>query len=272
MIGIENGFPIGENLDLLNHYYDRGARYVTLCHSEHNHICDSSSEPKPVHDGLSPFGRCVVQRMNELGMMCDASHISEKSFFDLLAVTRTPILVSHSGCSAVRPHERNLTNEQLLALRDNGGVIQIVTLDAYLRPESPERKEAVRRLREELDVPSPAERQKLSTEQRASMRPRLKEYYRRYEEMAETLPVATVKDYVDHIDHAVRVAGIDHVGIGTDFDGGGGVTGFSNHAEALNVTTELVRRGYSEDDIRKIWGGNLLRLWRRVEAVAVSLQ
>lgn len=268
MIGIENGFPIGEDLDLLDHYYDRGARYVTLCHSAHNQICDSSSEPEPLHEGLSPLGRRVVERMNELGMMCDASHISEKSFFDLLEATRAPILVSHSGCSAVHPHDRNLTDEQLRALRDNGGVIQIVALDAYLRPETPERMEAIHRLREELGIPSYAERQKWSIERRAAMRPRLREYYRRYEEMAETIPIATVKDFVDHIDHAVRVAGIDHVGIGTDFDGGGGVPGFSNHAEALNVTKELVRRGYSDDDIRNIWGGNLLRLWRCVEAVA----
>ncbi len=268
MIGIENGFPIGKDLDRLNDYYDRGARYVTLCHTAHNQICDSSSEPEPLHNGLSPFGKRAVARMNELGIMCDASHISEKSFFDLLEVTQAPILVSHSGCSAVHPHDRNLTDEQLRALRDNGGVIQIVALDAYLRPETPERMDAVRRLREELGIPSYAERQKWSTEQRAAMRPRLREYYRRYEEMAETVPIATVKDFVDHLDHAVRVAGIDHVGVGTDFDGGGAVSGFANHAEALNVTIELVRRGYSDDDIRKIWGGNLLRLWRRVEAVA----
>jgi len=271
MIGIENGFPIGADLDLLNQYYDRGARYVTLCHTEHNQICDSSSEPNPVHNGLSPFGKRVVARMNELGMMCDASHISEKAFFDLLAVTRAPILVSHSGCSVVHPHDRNLTDEQLRALRDSGGVIQIVALDAYLKPETPERKEAVRRLRDESGIPSYAERQKWSAERRAVMRPRLKEYYRRYEELAETVPIATVQDYVDHIDHAVHVAGIDHVGIGTDFDGGGAVSGFANHAEALNVTVELVRRGYCDEDIRKIWGGNLLRLWRRVEAVAESL-
>jgi len=270
MIGVENGFPIAEELDLLNHYYDRGARYVTLCHTAHNQICDSSSQPEPLHGGLSPFGKRAVARMNELGIMCDASHISEKSFFDLLEVTRAPILVSHSGCSAVYPHDRNLTDEQLRALRDNGGVIQIVALDAYLRPETPERQEAVRRLREELGVPSYAERQKWSTKQREAMRPRLREYYRRYEEMAETVPIATVKDFVDHIDHAVRVAGIDHVGIGTDFDGGGAVSGFANHAEALNVTIELVRRGYSDEDIRKIWGGNLLRLWRRVEAVSTK--
>lgn len=268
MIGIENGFPIGEDLDLLNHYYDRGARYVTLCHTAHNQICDSSSEPEPLHGGLSSFGRRAVARMNELGIMCDASHISEKSFFDLLEVTRAPILVSHSGCSAVHPHDRNLTDEQLRALRDNGGVIQIVALDAYLRPETPERMDAVRRLREELGVPPYAERQRWSTAQRAAMRPRLREYYRRYEEMAETVPIATVKDFVDHIDHAVRVAGIDHVGVGTDFDGGGAVSGFANHAEAPNVTEELVRRGYSDEDIRKIWGGNLLRLWRRAEALS----
>lgn len=268
MIGIENGFPIGADLNLLDDYYARGARYVTLCHTAHNQICDSSSDPEPLHGGLSPFGKRVVARMNELGMMCDASHVSEKSFFDLLEVTRAPILVSHSGCSAVHAHDRNLTDEQLRALRDNGGVIQIVALDAYLRPETPERKEAVRRLREELGIPSPAERQEWSAERREAMRPRLQEYYRRYNELAEATPIATVEDFVDHIDHAVQVAGIDHVGVGSDFDGGGGIPGFRNHAEALNVTIELVRRGYSQDDIRRIWGGNLLDLWRHVEAVS----
>ncbi len=268
MIGIENGFPIGDDLDGLNRYYDRGARYVTLCHSAHNQICDSSSQPTPLHNGLSAFGRRVVARMNELGMMCDASHISEKSFYDLLAVTRAPILVSHSGCSAVHAHDRNLTDDQLRALRDNGGVIQIVALDGYLRAETPERKEAVHRLREELDVPSFAERQKWPDEQREAMRPRVREFYRRYEQIAEMFPIASVSDYVDHIDHAVRVAGIDHVGVGTDFDGGGGIAGFGNHAESLNVTKELLRRGYTEEEIRKIWGGNLLRVWRRVEAAA----
>jgi microsomal dipeptidase-like Zn-dependent dipeptidase/dipeptidase len=268
IIGMENGFPIGEDIDRLQYYYDQGARYVTLCHTQHNQICDSSSPKQPMHNGLSPFGRQVVSRMNQLGMMCDASHISEKSFYDLLAVTKAPVIASHSGCAAVHPHDRNLTDDQLRALRKNGGVIQIVALDMYLRPETPERHQAVEQLREQLGVPSREKRRKMTDAQRAEIQPRIKEYYRHYYRLKEEFPIASVKDYVDHIDHAVKIAGIYHVGIGTDFDGGGGIAGFNTHADALNVTQELIRRGYSDEDIRKIWGGNFLRVWRQIMTAA----
>ena len=271
IIGMENGFPIGEDLNSLNRYYDQGARYVTLCHTQHNQLCDSSSPSEAFHNGLSEFGKQVVARLNQLGMMCDASHLSEKSFFDLLAVTQAPIIVSHSGCSAVHPHDRNLTDDQLRALRNNGGVIQIVALDMYLRPETPERRQAISKLREELGIPSREERRSMTEAQRAAIRPRLTKYYRRYSQLKEEFPIASVKDFADHIEHAVRIAGIEHVGIGTDFDGGGGVSGFNTHAEALNVTKELIRRGYSNQEIRKIWGGNLLRVWRHVEILAREL-
>ena len=268
IIGMENGFPLGEDLDMLDHYYDMGARYVTLCHVSHNQICDSSSIEKPSHNGLSEFGKRVVLRMNSLGMMCDASHISEKSFFDLLKASKAPILVSHSGCSDVYPHDRNLTDQQLKALRENGGVIQIVALDSYLRPETKERKEALDKLRNELGVPSWQERRKMSDAELEALKPKTEKYYPLYKQVAKEFPIATIHDFVDHLDHAVKIAGIDHVGIGTDFDGGGGVPGFDNHAEALNVTKELVRRGYSDEDIRKIWGANLMRVWREVEDIA----
>ena len=271
MIGMENGFPIGEDLEMLKHYYDQGARYVTLCHTRHNQICDSSGPSQPLHHGLSEFGKKMVACMNQLGMMCDASHISEPSFYDLLAVTKAPIIASHSGCAAVHPHDRNLTDDQLNALRANGGVIQIVALDMYLRPETPERRKALRQLREELGIPSREKRRKMTDAERVKIRPRINEYYRRYQREKQKYPIATVQDFVDHIDHAVKIVGVDHVGIGTDFDGGGGVAGFNTHAEARNVTEELIRRGYSEEDIRKIWGGNFLRVWRQVDAIAKPL-
>jgi len=268
MIGMENGYPIGEDLDSVNRYYDLGARYITLSHIGHNQICDSSGPKEPLHNGLSAFGKQVVRRMNQLGMMCDASHISVKSFFDLIEVTEAPIIASHSGCFALCEHDRNLTDEQLRALRRNGGVIQIVGLDAYLKTESPERKQAMQALREELGIPTWKQQQEMSDERREAIKPKLTEYDERRRKIDERLPIATLKDYVDHIDHAVKIAGIDHVGIGTDFDGGGGVPGFNTHADCLNITTELVRRGYSDQDIEKIWGGNLLRVWRQVEALS----
>jgi len=228
MIGIENGFAIGKDVSNVERFYNLGARYITLSHNGHNDICDSCNprkklgDKKAEHNGLSEFGEKVVAEMNRLGMIADVSHISVKSFYDLIKVSKAPIIASHSGCRALADHPRNLDDEQLKALARKGGVIQIVALGGFLKLGSP--------------------------------------------------PPADVKIYVDHIDHAVKVAGIEHVGIGTDFDGGGGIAGFNDHSEALNVTIELVRRGYSEEDISKIWGANFLRVWREVEKVAQELQ
>lgn len=268
VIGLENGFPVGGDLSSLDRCHALGARYITLCHTGHNQICDSSSPDEPLHGGLSDFGRRVVRRMNELGLICDASHISEQSFFDLIEASRAPIIASHSGCSAVHPHDRNLTDDQLRALARNGGVIQIVTLEEYLAPESPEREAAMAALRAEMGIPTWEEWREMTEEQRNAVRPKLEEYYPRRRQAALDHPVATLGDFVDHVDHAVKVAGIDHVGIGTDFDGGGGFLGFADHSQAFNVTLELVKRGYSAEEIRKIWGGNFLRVWREVEAAA----
>jgi len=228
MIGIENGFAIGKDVSNVERFYNLGARYITLSHNGHNDICDSCNprkklgDKKAEHNGLSEFGEKVVAEMNRLGMIADVSHISVKSFYDLIKVSKAPIIASHSGCRALADHPRNLDDEQLKALARKGGVIQIVALGGFLKLGSP--------------------------------------------------PPADVKIYVDHIDHAVEVAGIEHVGIGSDFDGGGGIAGFNDHSEALNVTIELVRRGYSEEDISKIWGANFLRVWREVEKVAQELQ
>jgi len=271
MIGIENGYPVGEDLSLLRKYYDLGARYITLCHSGHNQICDSSSAPEPLHGGLSAFGRKVVAEMNRLGMMVDVSHIAEKSFWDVLSVTRAPIIASHSGCAAVCRHDRNLTDDQLRALAKNGGVIQIVALGSYLKTDAPERRRAVMELRKELGMSGfgrGGETEKLSEKEREELQARRRAYMERMKAIDARHPPATLSDFADHIDHAVKVAGINHVGIGTDFDGGGGIPGFNDEADAPNVTAELVRRGYSERDIARIWGGNLLRVWREVEKAA----
>lgn len=272
MIGIENGFPIGDNLSRVEEYYNLGVRYITLVHSQHNQICDSSGPDEPLHDGISDFGKQVVAEMNRLGIMCDVSHIAEKSFWDLIEISKAPILATHSGCAELNPHNRNLNDDQLRALAENGGVVQIVALASFLKAETPERRESVAALRKELELPGRREIFQMSEEERDALAPKQEEFVKRMEELDKTYPPAGLKDMVDHIDHAVKIAGINHVGIGTDFDGGGGIPGFNNHAEAKNMTDELIKRGYSAEDIYKIWGGNLLRVWRDVAKVAAEIQ
>ena len=273
-IGVENGYAIGEDLSNVRKFYDLGARYITLSHVGHNQICDSSNpssklgDEQSEHNGLSPFGRQVVVEMNRLGMMVDVSHISSESFFDVIQVSRAPVIASHSGCRALSDNARNLDDRQLEALAKNGGVIQIVALDAYLKAPSRERRHAIKELAARISIPTGPLGAKLS-EATASQRRQLREGEK---EVDQQYPPAGLKDYVDHIEQAAKVAGIDHVGIGTDFDGGGGIQGFNDHSEARNVTVELVRRGYSEEAIKKIWGGNILRVWREVEKVAAESQ
>ncbi len=276
MTGLENGYPVGEDLASVKAFYDRGARYISLTHSGHNQIGDSSSDRNPPRSGgLSAFGRQVVAEMNRLGMMVDVSHSAATTFWDVVKISKAPIIASHSGCKTVNDVDRNLDDEQLRAVAKGGGVVQIVALGSYLKADSPERAEAVRKLREEIGM-QPGGRgrtggppaQPLTPEQQAQAQQRRAAYMERMKEIDATFPPATLKDFADHLDHAVKVAGVDHVGIGTDFDGGGGILGFNDASEAPNVTEELVRRGYSEKDIAKIWGGNLLRVWRGVEKAA----
>jgi len=276
MTGVENGYAVGEDLANVKAFYDRGARYISLTHSGHNQIGDSSSDRNPPRSGgLSAFGRQVVAEMNRLGMMVDVSHSATTTFWDVVKLSKAPIIASHSGCKAVNDVDRNLDDEQLKAVANNGGVVQIVALGSYLKADSPERAEAIRKLREEIGMRSggrgrqggpPA--QPLTPEAQAEAQKRRAAYMERMKEIDAKFPPATLKDFADHLDHAVKVAGIDHVGIGTDFDGGGGILGFNDASEAPNVTEELVRRGYSEKNIAKIWGGNLLRVWRDVQKAA----
>lgn len=269
MIGIENGYALGTGLSDLKLFYDLGVRYITLCHSGNNQICQSCNPSPKLGDdpakreGLSSFGRQVVAEMNRLGIMIDLSHAAEGSFRDVVAVSQTPVIASHSGCAALNRHPRNLDDEQLKLLAANGGVIQIVAVGAFLKLPSPDRKKAIDELAKSVGV-TERDFAAASKEQR-------ERFEREFAKLDVRYPPAGLKDFVDHIDHAVRVAGIDHVGIGSDFDGGGGVRGFNNHAEALNVTVELLRRGYPADAITKIWGGNLLRAWRQVQAAARRL-
>jgi len=262
MVGIENGFAIGKDLSKVKKFYDLGVRYITLSHNGHNDICDSCNPRKKLgdkaaeHNGLSKFGEKVVAEMNRLGVMVDVSHISVESFYDVIRVSKAPIIASHSGCRALADHSRNLYDKQLKALAKNGGVIQIVAYSGFLKPDSPERRKAIKSLGEAGNS---------ETKDIEWFNEQMKEINAKY-------PPASLKDFVDHLDYAVKIAGIDHVGIGSDFDGGGGIPGFNDHSEALNVTIELVKRGYCEDDIAKIWGTNLLRVWREVEKAAKDLQ
>ncbi len=226
-IGIENGYVIGRDLTLLKEYHDLGARYITLAHGGHNDIADSATprdqldETDAEHDGVSPFGEEVIAEMNRLGIMVDVSHISKAAMLDAVRLSQAPVLASHSSAFALRSHPRNMDDEQLLALKANGGVMQTVALGAFVS--------------------------------------------------AREDPPVNLSDFVDHIDYAVDLIGIDHVGISSDFDGGGGVAGWNDASETFNVTLELVRRGYAEEEIAKLWGQNLLRVLREVEAVAREL-
>ncbi|UCC81537.1 MAG: dipeptidase [Gemmatimonadota bacterium] len=269
-IGIENGYAIGRELGLLERYHGLGARYVSLTHSGHNDIADSSSprerlgDEEEEHGGVSEFGEQVIEEANRLGIMVDVSHASRQSMLDAARVSRAPIIASHSGARALADVSRNLDDEQLLALKENGGVVQLVALGAFVKEDPPEKEEALDALRQEMGMGGDfAGWSTLSDEQRA-------EYRARRREIEEMWPI-TVADFVDHIDHAVGLIGIDHVGISSDFDGGGGVQGWRDASETFNVTVELVRRGYSEEEIRALWGGNLLRVWREVERVAAEM-
>ncbi|HEX6064040.1 MAG TPA: dipeptidase [Longimicrobiales bacterium] len=261
VIGIENGYVIGKDLSLIADYHRRGARYMTLAHGAHNDIADSATPTDGEHGGLSEFGEQVVAEMNRVGMMVDVSHISKAAMLDAVRVSRAPVIASHSSARAVADHARNLDDEQLLALKQNGGVMQAVAFAPYVKVQPAERVEAVRDLRQRLGIGGGRSMRELSPEKRAA-------YERELAEIDRKWPRATVQDFVEHIDHAVRLIGIDHVGISSDFDGGGGVAGWDSAAETFHVTLELVRRGYSESEIARLWGGNLLRVWRAVQRAA----
>ncbi len=268
-IGIENGFVIGKDLDLLERYHKLGARYMTLAHNGHNDIADSSQprselgDPDAEHGGVSEFGARVIEEMNRLGMMVDVSHISKAAMLEAARLSRAPVIASHSSVRALADVPRNMDDEQLLALKANGGVIQMVALGSFVREDPPEKARALSALRDEMGVTGYRAFQAMSSERR-------NEYRRRRAELDTKWPRPGVADFVDHIDYAVDLIGIDHVGISSDFDGGGGVDGWMDASQTFNVTLELVRRGYSEEEVRKLWGGNLLRVWREVEQVAAA--
>jgi membrane dipeptidase len=314
-IGIENGYPIGTDIKRVKEFYDRGGRYMSLAHNGNSQLADSNTGETQgylYNNGLSPLGREVIAEMNRLGMMVDLSHPSKGANMEAMRLSKAPVIASHSGVRAVANVSRNMDDEQLLALKKNGGVIQVVGFASYVKTDSPERIAALAKLRDEFGLPAfgrggaggggvrgegeaagtnrpcPVEGstgatargrgpgggrasfglETLSPERRQKYDKRLAELDAKYPPAAR----ANVKDFVNHIDYAVKLIGIDHVGISSDFDGGGGIDGWNSAAEAFNVTLELVRRGYTEEQIGKMWSGNLLRVWTEVEKVAKNLQ
>lgn len=213
-IGIENGYGIGKDIENLARFKKMGVNYITLCHTKDNDICDTSSDTKHEWNGLSPFGKQVVKEMNRQGIIVDISHVGEKTFWDVIELSKQPIIASHSSVQALCYHDRNLTDKQMQAIAKNGGVVQICLVDLFINKDTKK---------------------------------------------------ASLTDAIDHIDYAVRVAGIDHVGIASDFDGGGGLIGCAGSNDMINITVKLIERGYSDEDIAKIWGGNFLRVLTTVQ-------
>jgi membrane dipeptidase len=257
-IGLENGYPIGRDLSLVKLFFDKGVRYITLCHSSDNDICDSSTDRRAPEDkGLSAFGREVVAECNRVGMMVDVSHASERSFYDVIAASKAPIIASHSSARAVCDNPRNLTDDQLRALARNGGVVQICFLGAYVKamPPVPEREAALKELEAKYGNIREIRDEALRNEALAAR-----------EAVNQKFPQARpdVRDLVDHIDHVRKIVGVGHVGIGTDFDGGGGVVGCDDVSGMIHVTEELIRRGYTDREIEKIWGANFFRVFQKV--------
>lgn len=255
-IGVENGYPLGNDISKVKILYDRGARYITLCHTKNNDLCSSSNDTNNLV-GLTDFGRQVVKEMNRLGMMIDVSHISDSSFYEVLHLSTKPVIASHSCARAICDNKRNLTDDMIRALAKNGGVVQMCILSAYVKTPAPNpaRDSAFKAIRVKW-----RNFQDLSEMEMDSAR---RDWWKTDELFPQEL--ATVSDVCDHIDHMVKIAGIEHVGIGTDFDGGGGVLGCNNVSEMGNITLELVKRGYNKSQLRKLWGGNLMRVLKEVE-------
>ncbi|MBB3981407.1 membrane dipeptidase [Sphingobium fontiphilum] len=260
-MSIENAYPLGEDVSLLKTFHDMGVRLVGFAHFAHNQFADSSTDPskKPRFGGLSPLGKELLKDMNRLGIVPDASHSSDQVLDDLLALSTTPVLLSHSGCKAVYDHPRNIDDDHLRALAAKGGVIQMNAYGSYLRAikPNPERQKAMMALFAQM-----REGAKISAETRAELLKKRQEIDRLYPETDRP----TFDDFMAHMLHALKVVGPDHVGIGADWDGGGGVVGMEDVVDLPKITAALLKAGYSESDVAKIWSGNVLRVLAAAEA------
>jgi microsomal dipeptidase-like Zn-dependent dipeptidase len=287
MIGVENGYSIGTDLARIKEFHDRGARYLSLAHNGHSQLSDSNTGERDdvwLHGGLSEIGKAAVAELNRWGIMIDVSHPSKDAIMQMLELSRAPIIASHSSARAVNDVSRNLDDEQLLAIKENGGVVQAVALASYVNQEkNTANREAVTALQQEIAADMGFEmmgRREVFSLPEAE-REAYMEAFRAVQEAAaprieaEVNPAAPpvgVADFVDHIDYMVDLIGLEHVGISSDFDGGGGVEGWNDASETFNVTLELVRRGYTEEEIGMLWSGNLLRVLDEVQAIAAEIQ
>jgi len=283
MIGVENAYPIGKDLKNIKIFYDLGGRYMSLSHQGHSQFSDSNTGEKDgiwlYNNGLSELGKDAVKEMNRLGVMIDVSHPSKGAFKQMIQLSSAPLIASHSSARALCDNSRNLDDEQLLLLKDNGGVVQTVAFSSYINTEKDQafkkaEMEIYNKIADENDFTL------LDWSQQRELDDQKLEIYNKsfkdielkaapfLKEAAKSSPPVNVQDFVDHIDYMVKLIGIDHVGISSDFDGGGGVEGWNNASETFNVTFELIKRGYSEDEIAKLWGLNLLRVLDEVQKVA----
>jgi membrane dipeptidase len=273
MIGVENAFPIGTDLKRVDEFYRLGARYMSLTHNGHSQFADSNvmnkkfDKKEEKYGGVSPLGIKLIKKLNKLGIMVDVSHSSKKAMLDIIKYSKAPVIASHSGARNIYDHPRNIDDEQLLALKKNKGVIQVVAFQSYLKEPPKEKTIARKNLDKEFGLPDDMTKYFIL---RTKPKEKQNEYWNRVEQISNKYPHAFVEDLVDHIDHVVEVAGIDHVGISSDFGGGGGIFGWMDASETLNITNELVHRGYSKEEIRKIWSANLLRVYKEVEQIAKS--
>jgi membrane dipeptidase len=268
MIGVENAYSLGANGEHLEEFYDRGARYLSLTHMHNNQFGSSSVRAEDGSEkdtGLNNLGRKMILKMNSLGIMIDVSHTSVRSTLETAQLSLAPLLASHSGAHTLFAHPRNLSDKEIKAIAETGGVIQLVAFDSYLRELPPQNQAASAAIIKDMGVNGPGWYASASQTEVAELRERIWALDAQW-------PRATVSDFVDHIAHVVNLVGIDHAGIASDFGGGGGVSGWDNASESPAVTKELLNRGYSLEDIQKIWGGNLLRVWEEVEATARKLQ
>lgn len=286
MIGVENAYPVGEDLSRIHEFYDLGARYMSLSHNGHSQLSDSNTGEEDdvwLHGGLSELGKEAVKEMNKVGMMIDVSHPSKEAIKEMFEISEAPLIASHSSARALCNHSRNLDDELLMLFKKHGGVVQTVAFSSYVNTE---KHEAFDKAQNEVlkAVGDKTGFRILSRDSIRSLDNESREaYYKGYRKVAESArpeieklkqkvaPVSVV-DFVDHIDYMVNLIGIDHVGISSDFDGGGGIEGWDNASESLNVTIELVKRGYTEEEIAKLWGENLLRVLDEVQAVANEMQ
>ncbi len=273
VISFLNAFPLGRDISQLDFWYDRGVRIFGFDHAGNNDWADSSRPVSGLGDkpdelgGLSELGKQAVVKLNEKGVLIDVSQLSTKALLDTLALTKAPVAATHSAVKGIVDAPRNLSDAELEAIAKNGGVVQVVAFSNYLRPQPQATLDQVKALRAEYGLPD-----KDDSLQSTWPVEKQKEFSKRWHEIIAAAPKATLAQYVDAIDYAVKKIGIDHVGVSSDFNHGGGVVGWDNEGESQNVTIELLRRGYNEQQIAKLWGGNFLRVWGEAQAAGKKLE